>query len=139
MPSRRARTRGTARSPARILREKVHRTTEKERQRRWKRDAKGRAARGVDHKTDALEKEASRASKFSEARKRARDDDGSGRMVYCKYEDCKGRGKKVMFYGPTEKRCKKCFRPMAFVEEEISPEDLAAAAGSTVEELGEGC
>lgn len=96
-------------------RERERRKSAKKRRRGAKRKAKDRAARGVDHKTAALEKKASRSSKISETKKRSRDDPGSGRMVYCKTEGCVHHGKEVMQYGSRGKVCTMCFRTMAFV------------------------
>ena len=47
------------------------------------------------------------------AKKRARDDPDSGRVVYCKHEDCKYHGIPKVFTGSSYKACA-CGRGMAF-------------------------
>ena len=73
-----------------------------------------RAATGQDHKTVAIKKQRESLAKSAASKKRAKEDDGSGRWVVCETEGCKKHGVKIMFYGDSIKQCV-CGRRMAFM------------------------
>ena len=72
-----------------------------------------REATGKDHRTTAIEKQRELLARIAAAKKRARDDPDSGRVVYCKHEDCKYHGIPKVFTGSSYKACA-CGRGMAF-------------------------
>ena len=76
--------------------------------------ASERAKTGKDHRTTAIDKERERIEKLRAAKKRAREDPDSGRVVYCKHEDCKYHGVPKPFTGSSYKTCA-CGRRMAFM------------------------